>query len=340
MPNFQAARLRRIAAELLKRAGATAEEAEVVAESLIEADLHGYETHGLMRLGQYLQRIRDREIKLGAKPVVMRETPTTVLLDGRWGFGQVTAREAMSIAISKAETHSIGLAAAYNCNHLGRLGEYASLSLTKDMIGFAVCNDYPGVAPYGSIDPLMGTNPLAIAIPAGSSKAIILDMATSAVSGGRVRLAKLKGERIPLGWIIDKQGKPSTDPADLHGATGVIGALLPFGGYKGSGLGIIIEILAGALAGSGCSFENKGSGLVVGAVKIETFSPIDVFKASVDRFTEKIKRSRKGSGFEKVFLPGERAQKLREQRLRKGIPIQEGVWEAVKAKAEEFGVKL
>lgn len=324
----------------MKRAGATPEEGELVAESLVEADLCGHETHGLMRLGQYVQGIKGGGIKPGVKPAVVKEMRTTALLDGRWGFGQVTAREAMAIAMAKAEAYGVGLTAAYNCNHLGRLGEYASLALGKDMIGVALCNDYPGVAPYGSIDPLMGTNPLAIAIPAGKAKAIVLDMATSIVSGGTVRLARLRKERIPLGWIVDKEGRPSTDPADLHGPKGVIGALLPFGGYKGSGLGIVIEVLGGALAGSGCSLENRGSGFLAAAVEIEAFSPIDIFKARVDRFVETVKRSRKAPGFEEALLPGERAQRLRELRLKEGVPIEEGVWEAVKARAVELGVDL
>jgi uncharacterized oxidoreductase len=340
MPKFQAKFLMKIATELLEKAGSMPEEARLVAESLVEADLTGHETHGLMRLNQYIDGLRNGRIKPGMKPLVLKEGPTTALLDGRWGFGQVTAREAMRIALEKAQTYAIGLVAAFNCNHVGRLGEYSSLALSKDMIGVVLCNDYPGVAPYGSIDPLMGTNPLSIAIPAGRAKPIILDMATSVVSGGTVRLARLRGERIPLGWIIDKEGRPSTDPADLHGPKGVIGALLPFGGHKGSGLGIVIEILGGALAGSGCSLENKGSGFLAAAIKIEAFCPIDDFKARVDRFVNTVKSSRKAKGFEEILLPGERAQRLREERLKNGIPVEEAVWRGIEAKASELQIDI
>ncbi|MEM3027606.1 MAG: Ldh family oxidoreductase [Candidatus Bathyarchaeia archaeon] len=340
MPTFKAKDLVKIAASLLERAGATPEESYLVAESLVEADLCGHETHGLMRLSQYTDWLKNGRIKAGMKPIVLKEGPTTAILDGRWGFGQVTAREAMRIALDKAQTYALGLVAAHNCNHVGRLGEYASLALSRDMIGLVLCNDYPGVAPYGSIDPLMGTNPISIAIPTGKAKPIVLDMATSIVSGGTVRLARLRGERIPLGWIIDKEGRPSSDPADLHGPMGVIGALLPFGGHKGSGLGIVIEILGGALAGSGCSLENKGSGLLAAAIKIDAFCPLDEFKARVDRFIETVKSSRKAKGFEEILMPGERAQRLREERLKKGITLEEAVWKGILAKASELQIDL
>jgi len=340
MPVLEAGFLKWVASELLLRSGATVEESEYVAKCLVESDLCGHETHGLMRLNQYVKLLREGKVKSGAKPRVVRETPSTAVVDGGWGFGQITARDSMNLAISKAREVGVGITAAYNCNHAGRLGEYSKIALDHDMIGIVICNDRPGVAPYGSIDPLMGTNPVSIAIPAGRMRPIILDMATSVVSGGRVRLARLRGEKIPLGWIIDKDGKPSTDPADLHGPTGVIGALLPFGGYKGSGLAIAIEILAGGLSGSGCSHETVGPGLLTAALDIRSFTPVEVFKERVDRFIEAIKNSRKAPGFKEILLPGERAQRLREKRLREGIPLDEKVWEDIKKTARELGINL
>lgn len=340
MPKFKADYLKRVSSEILFRAGATIEESRYVAECLVEADLCGHETHGLMRLNQYIAWLKNGKIKSGVKPIIVKEIPSTAVIDGGWGFGQITARDSMKIAISKAENVGVGIAAAYNSNHVGRLGEYSKMALTHNMVGITFCNDYPGVAPYGSIDPLMGTNPISVAIPAGEMRPIILDMATSRVSGGRVRLARLRGEKLPLGWIIDKDGNPSTNPADLHGPTGVIGALLPFGGYKGSGLAIVIEALAGALSGAGCSRETVGRGFIAVALNIESFTSVDTFKARVDSFLKAIKNSRRAPGFDEILIPGERAQRMREKRLEEGIPLEDKVWDYIKTKAEELGVDL
>nr|NIN51804.1 malate dehydrogenase [Nitrososphaeria archaeon]NIQ32325.1 malate dehydrogenase [Nitrososphaeria archaeon] len=266
-------------------------------------------------------------------------------LDANWGFGQVMARRAMEMAVEKARAKDIGLASIRNCNHIGRVGEYPEIAAEHEMVGIAMCNGGGEVSPYGSIDPIYGTCPISIAIPTGG-RPILLDMATSVVAGGKIALAIANNEEIPLGWIIDSKGHPTSDPYDLGTSRPAFaekpskakGALLPFGSYKGSGIGLFVEIMGGVLAGAGTGEEGRGNGVVMMAIDIGKFSPIEEFKGKVDRLIRMVKSSRKDSGVEEILVAGEPEYKNMERRLREGIYVDDATWRSIKKTAQEFNV--
>jgi len=306
MPIVTSKQLLTISKRLLKAAGASDEEASIVGGFLVKANLAGVDSHGVLpNLTYYIEGLRAGVIKPGAKFEIAKETPSAALVNGNWGFGQVICSKAMQLAIDKARKTGVGVVGIYNCNHIGRLADYTSMALQHDMIGFIAVNSNPCVAPYGGRKGLLSTNPLSYGIPAGEEKPIVTDFATSMAAEGRIRSALYKEQELPPGWIADSEGRPSTNPADLYEAPlppdqiKIAGAILPFGGYKGYGLSLVVEILAGALTGSGCS-EEIASGLTNGVVmivlNIEQFTSLEAFKRRVDNLVRSIKSSPKAQG--------------------------------------------
>jgi LDH2 family malate/lactate/ureidoglycolate dehydrogenase len=217
LPIVTSTQLALISQNLLKAAGASDEEAEIVTRFLVNANLAGVDSHGVVpNLTVYLQGLRSGTIKTRAKIEVRMDGPSTALIDGNWGFGQMTCSKAMEIAIDKARKTGVGAVGIFNCNHIGRLAEYAQMAVDNGMIGFITANCEPYVAPYGGRTPVLGTNPLSYAIPAGHENAVIVDYATSAAAEGKVRAVLFKGEQLPSGWIVDQHGRQSTNPADLY----------------------------------------------------------------------------------------------------------------------------
>ena len=339
--------LSQIAEKIFKAAGCSQEDAEYLADHVVTANLYGHDSHGVMRIRPYVERIRKGIIKPGSTLTVVRETTSTALVNGNQDIGQVTARKAMEIAIAKAKTSGIGIVAVFNCNHIGRVGAYPEIALRHNMIGIALVGGGANTAPYGGIDPVYGTNPLSIAIPTANSKPILLDMATSTVAGGKVSLAILNKTQIPLKYgVIDYQGHPSTDPTDLRPfygeeATKPRGALLPFGGYKGSALCLIIEILGQALAGGEEVYsEIQGNGVIMMAIDITAFRPLEEFTRNTDHIIQTTKASRKAADVEEILVAGEPEFNKREKKLEKGLPIQDYTWDSIKITAEELGVDI
>jgi len=351
LPIVTSAQLTNLSRKLLQAAGASDEEAEFVTRFLVNANLAGVDSHGVApNLIIYVQGIGSGDIKPRAKVEVRMDAPSTAIVDGDWGFGQVTCSRAMEIAIEKAEKTGVGAVGVLNCNHIGRLAEYAQMGVDRGMIGFIAANCEPYVAPYGGRTPVLGTNPLCYGVPAGAGSAIVVDYATAAGAEGKVRAALYKGERLPPGWIVDSHGRPSTNPADLYEPPlpperiKMGGALLPFGGYKGYGLGLIVDVLAGILTGAGSSQDMTSgwlaNGVFVMALKIENFLPAKEFEGRVEKLVKAVKASPRAEGFAEIIIPGEPEIKERERRLREGIPISDKAWQPLVDTCRHYGLDV
>jgi len=347
MKQIQASELREIGAHIFDALGCPHQESEWVSESLVNSNLRGYDSHGVIRVAQYVQNLQTGQVRPGATFQIVKETAAMALVDGHWGWGQVVARKAMELAIQKARRHGVGTVVVRNSQHVARLGEYPAQAVSHRMIGLAVINNgstqaAEKVAPWGGIDPKLAANPIAWASPSGHEWPIVVDMTTSVIPEGKVRLANYKGQKLPEGCFIDADGNPSTDPKAFYGPPQ--GALLPLGdsaGHKGYGLSLMTELLGGALSGTGCvgeRHEQGSSGLFFQAFNIEDFVPYDKFVDTVANLESWIKSSRKVRGVDEIFIPGEVAHRNFEQRRRDGIPLDDAVWEEIRRIARELGV--
>ncbi len=307
------------------KAGLDPEGAAIVAESLVEADLRGVSTHGVVRLWLYEKRMRAGLIRPKPDMRLERTAAGTAILHGGNGAGQVVGKRAMEEAIALAKEAGVGCVAAHESHHFGTAAWFAVQALPHDMIGLAVSHADTGVAPFGAARGFLGTNPLCVAIPAGEEEPIVLDMATSVVAMGKVLAAKAAGKSIPAGWAIDAEGRPTNDPAQAWE-----GALLPLGGPKGFGIGLVIEVLSALLVGSPFGphiprpfelkeFQNLGH--FFAALDIGRFLPAVDFKARIDQMIREIKALPLAPGCEEILLPGEPEARCRKQRLRDGIPL-------------------
>src|SRR5437773_2331813 len=244
MPIVQADRLTRIGAALLKAAGASDEEANAVAAGCVNANLAGHDSHGVIAVPTYIDRMKAGHIVPGAKWSIVQESPTTTVIDGHWGLGFHVNAKAMALTIEKAKTANLAACTVFRQSHVGRLAAYPLMAMREGMIGIATADSGRSpkhVAPFGGKEARLGTNPISIAVPSDLDAPFYLDMATSAVAAGKVQLAAARGEQIPEGWLVDSDGKATTDPTRLRKGA----ALLPLGGtegYKGSGLAAMVEV--------------------------------------------------------------------------------------------------
>ncbi|TDD43535.1 Ldh family oxidoreductase [Nonomuraea terrae] len=324
--------LRDLARDLLAAARVPSGAAEVVAGSLVEADLAGHGSHGVRRIVPYLGQIDAGVILPGAGPEVVSRRGATAVVSGRRGFGQPAARLASAEAAALAAAHGVGVVAIRECNHVGRLGEYAEALARQGLIAQIVGNADPTVAPYGGHRRMLGTNPMAWAVPRAGGTAVVMDWATAAMAEGKLGLLRAAGSPAPEGVVVDPEGRPSTDPADFYRG----GALLPFGGHKGYGLSVLIELVGGLLTGTGaaCSPEYDGTfGTVVTAVDVTAFVDLDVYVAQVEAFCEALRASGPG-----VVVPGEPEAGTRAERLKEGIPVPAPVWAELTGLASRLGV--
>jgi len=324
---------------ILRAAGAPADEAKLVADLLVRANLMGVDSHGIVRIPEYMVDIDSGKLQPGAPIKTLKESAATALLDGGWNFGQVAAMEAMQAAAQKAREHDIGMVGVVNCNHVGRLADYVMSAAEQGMIGMMVVKTSSLVAPYGGTKRILGPNPLGIAVPAEGGRPFVLDMATSASAAGKVMVRKLRGERLPEGWIVDSKGRPSATPDDLFAG----GSLLPFGGYKGYGLCVAVDILGGALTGVGCGTGMGGGygafacGVLAIAIKPDCFVPREQFIGHVRRLAEELRASPPQEGME-IMLAGEPEFREEERRLREGFDVDGTTWGKLAQLAERFKV--
>lgn len=341
MPNIQAQTLLDFIDQTFQAAGAPPDHAELVARTLVAANLAGHDSHGVIRTVQYLAGIQNGTLDPVATPTVVQESGVVTHLDGHRGFGQVVAREAMRIAIRKAKEQSLAATGFMRAGHVGRLGEWVAMAASENMIGLAFCNAGSRgglVAPYGGAARRMGTNPFAAAIPQEGNPPMLVDFATSVWAEGKVRVARNQGKPVPPGRIIDVNGVPSTNPNDLYDG----GMLLPMGEYKGYGLSLLMDFLGGLVTGHGCSgmpeYEQYGNGAIFMALSIDAFRPLNDFFGASERYTELIRSTPPAPGTEEVLLPGDPEWRTTEQRSRDGIPLDETTWGQLAAAAAEWGV--
>jgi LDH2 family malate/lactate/ureidoglycolate dehydrogenase len=346
MPALPYVELLRYSQAILESLGSPVDEAALVARLLIDANLSGHDSHGLAQLPGYLAAHAEGLIIPGAPFSRERDTPSMAILDGQWGFGQRLAVESVRLAIEKAERCGISAVAAYHCYHVGHLGAYVQQAAEAGMVGIMAVNDGGGgqrVVPYGGIAGRLSTNPLAIGLPTGSMAPFVLDISTSVVAEGQIRLKHIRAEDLPLGWMIDALGRPTTDPEDFFRNTG---SLLPLGGdvgYKGFGLALAVEMLAGILGRAGYSripLPPYGNGLFVMVIDISRFLPLDDYSAEVRDLLVYVKSSPRQAGIDAIRFPGEQAAQLRQQRQRDGITVDQATWEQLTVIACARGIQV
>jgi len=333
--------------DALVKTGLPASDAGKVAELMCEADLTGADAHGIFRLPQYVKRLRAGGINPRPNITVERTAAATALVDGDNGMGHLVMARAAETATELARASGVGWVGARRSNHAGAAGVYAALPLSHGMVGiYGVVASANHMPVWGGVESLLGTNPVAIAIPAGEEAPIVLDIATSVVSYGTIKSHRLQKKPLPEGWMVNtKDGQPLTDPARSGE-----GVLLPIGGYKGSGLALILGLLAGPLNGAAFgrdvfdfNFNDTdacNTGHFIIALDVARFTPLDMFKAEMDRHLRDLRTSRPLPGFDAVRLPGQERRSRRADRLANGVPMPRELIEQLDAFAGEMGIKL
>ena len=337
MPLIPGAELERRATALLRAAGAPEDVAEITAQAIVGADVVGHESHGVAQLPGYLAAAKAGRIVPDARPVAVRETETTVLLDAQRGFGHYSATVAVDAAIKKAKRHHLGAASLANANHIGRLGTYAERAAAQGCIGLVslgVGGTSGTTAPFGGTRGAMGSNPIAAGVPVAGEVPFVMDMATSVLSNGKIGIARREGRQLPPGTILDKEGRPSTDPDDW--AAG--GPMLPAGGYKGYALSLLNLFLA-ALSMTGVAPGERVSGTFFLALDVAAFQPLEEYAQRTAAYIEQLKGVPPQEGFDEILLPGERAARCAAQRRAEGVPVPDDVWAALAKTAAEWGVE-
>ncbi len=337
---FSADKLRNLGKTILEAAGALADDAAKVSNQLVESNLAGVDTHGIIRIPKYVARMLGEAtfpINPRAKIRTVNDFGAVARIDGDWGFGQVVAARAMDLAIAKAKRLGIGVVTARNCNDIGRLASYPLIAAARGLIGAIFVKTDPLVAPLGGRTRVLGNNPVCFAIPAGQENHIVIDFAISVAAAGKVRLAMVHNEPIPAGWMLDSHGNPTTDPRILDQG----GVLLPFGAHKGYGLGVVNEVLGGILSGAGALSDYTGTeAFLAMAVNVGSFMPLSDFTSKVDKLIVEIKSTPKAAGVQEILIPGEPEFRAQERRLKEGIPISEEVWREIKKTAERFHIEI
>lgn len=337
MPVVAPEELRGLARAVFTAIGSPPEVAEIVATSLVEANLAGHDSHGVIRIPSYVQQVREGRLVANARPVLAQETASTAVVDGQWGFGQVTARRSMELAAAKARQVGVAAVSAIRCTHIGRLGEWSELAAAEGVVGFCVVSQHGGTvhaAPFGGAERVMSTNPLSFGIPSTEGQPpVLVDFATTAVAEGKLRVARAKGTQVPPGSILDRDGRPSTDPDDFYNG----GVMLPFGGHKGYGLAVTVDLLSLALTGAlAHKLGPFASGAFFLCVDPAAFGPREAYGQAVAELTARITRVRPAPGCEEVLLPGEPEHRSREAR-QAGIPVDDTTWQALGQVASEVG---
>lgn len=338
MANYRHNDVKDLSRNVFLAIGASAEHAEMAAEILTSAELRGIPSHGIMRLVDYVRLWEEGRLNATPNIRVVHETPSTALIDGDRGAGLVVGQIAMQYAIEKAQIAGTGWVAVNNSNHYGIAGFHAMKALKHDMIGLTMTNANPSVAPTYSVETLLGTNPIAVVVPADKQPPFVADFATSPVARGKIVIAMKKGEKLPYGFVQDKFGNPSTDPNVLkdNGALVPLGCDSVHGSHKGYCLGAIVDILSGVLPGASfgpwvppiSSYQGvmddmpgAGTGHFFGAMRIDAFQPAEQFKQKMDVWIERFRNSTTVVGKDRVLIPGDPERENEEHYTRDGIPL-------------------
>ncbi|MFN2199866.1 MAG: Ldh family oxidoreductase [Caldilineaceae bacterium] len=344
MPTLAYEPLNKISTEILHAAGLPRDQAEVAAHHLVEANLVGHDSHGVIRIPQYVPRLVSGELRPVGGQKIVRERPASVVMDANGSFGIVLAYDAMQRAVEMAMENTFGAVAVHNSGHIGRLGAYPPLAAEKDCIGVVLLNGGAQfVAPYGGVARRLPPNPLAISVPTATGVMPMLDMTTSVAAGGKVDVYRARGLPLPDGWLVDAAGNTVNDANRFR--EGDV-AMMPMGGavgYKGYGLAFMIDAIAGGLSWAGCSAESPtrgGSGYLALAIKIDSFIDVDDFKSEIQTMVEWLKSSPTMPGFDEVLIPGEVEERTKQRRLAEGIPVEQATWDAIVKAGAGVGVEV
>ena len=335
----RADRLVALVAAIMEGGGSAAAEAATIARRLVDSNLAGHDSHGVIRVGKYLDWVREGNLRPNAQPEVVFDSGAVVIVDGNRGFGQVIGEFAGALGIRKARTSGIALVGLRNCGHLGRLGDWAELAAEAGQVSLHFLNTSGAqrVAPFGGSDRRLSTNPLCVGIPQQGADPVILDITTSMVAEGKLMVAMNKGESVPEGWIVDAQGRPTTDPRDFYAG----GALLTIGAHKGSGLSMVTDLLAGALT-MGRSSDPSDTAIRNNMLSIyiapSFYDRDDHVPEEIRRFVDWVKASPPLDPAQPVLAPGEIERTMRAKRMREGVPLDDATWNDIVAAATSVGI--
>jgi len=337
--------LKQLVKEMLAAVKTDEANAAVVANHLVSANLSGVDTHGVWQLPGYIAAIQAGELVPAARPEIVMETNTSVLVRGNWTFGQVVAKFAIEKAIAKAEEHDVSVVGIVESHHIGRLGEYAEAAAAEGMMAMVWGGGFgekrPRVVPHGGRGAVLGTNPVAMGLPAGREPRMLFDFATAASSGVKIVNAQRTGQEVPDGWIVDKEGNPTNNVDDLLEG----GGQLPFGAHKGYALAVTAEWLGRVFTGSaqyaqanrgGLYFSHSGAAMMV--FRADLFQPFPDYSKRADRLRKRINAVPPAAGIEEVLIPGDPELQARDLRLREGIPIPDSLWSELVDLAASLGV--
>jgi ureidoglycolate dehydrogenase (NAD+) len=332
---------------VLRKCGLSEKDARVTADVLVTTDAFGVFTHGTKSLKGYVRRLQAGGLKPNAVPTIHAEGPAWAVVDGQSAIGMVTSVFAMNVAIEKARTAGMAYVGVRNSCHFGAAGYYANMAAKADMIGMAMANDIPSMVAPGSRKAVLGTNPFAYAVPAGEQDPVFLDIASSAVAGGKIYIAQALGQKVPDNWLVDAEGVPTTDPFQYPHAS----ALLPFAGHKGYGIAMMIETLAGVLSGAGMTWEignwmtsdpsqSTHHGAAFLAINVGAMMPIDVFKRRVDQLIAEVHEAPTAKGASRIYVPGEIEWQKRRKALAEGIALPEDVLVSHESLVKQLGMSV
>jgi LDH2 family malate/lactate/ureidoglycolate dehydrogenase len=338
VPTVPADRLLAISRRIFEAAGTPGDLAEVVSDHLINANLAGHDSHGVIRIPSYVQTIQRGQLDPAARPRTLEDRGATIRVDGNWAFGQVAARYAIELAIARAKELGVALVGIVHANHIGRVGEYPSIAAERGVAAFVTVGGLgKSVAPHGGRRGGLGTNPISFGFPAADHPPLLVDFATSSIAGGKVMVARAKGEPVPPGSLIDANGQPTQDANEYFAG----GALLPFGGHKGYGLSLVSALFSGVLTQAAhAEGERGGGGVLMLAIDAGAFGPAERAIADADAVMERIKAIPPAAGVAEVLVPGEPEARSRQRRGQEGVPVPEATWREIDQTARSMGVHL
>lgn len=340
MPTFTIDQLQRTMSTILQKVGAPTDLADEVADVLADNQLAGHDSHGILRIPQYVDAVRNGEIDPVARPEILEQTDTTALVTGHCTFGQVTANFGADLATEMALEHRTAAVSLVETPHTGRLAAFTERGARRGVMMFMASGtgSRPLVAPFGGREPALGTNPIAFSFPNAAGHPISLDFATAATAAGKVRVADAKGEQLPPGALLTADGRPTTDPGEW--AKG--GVMLPFAGHKGYALAVMVDLFSGPLAGADAwdMPDGRRTGVLIFAIAVDAFRPRAEYDASLASVTERLTSVPPADGFDRVRLPGEPEEEARVDRREHGIDIPDPTWQRIVDLAAELEVDL
>lgn len=327
------------AVKILNAGGATMADSETVAERLVNGNLVGHDSHGVIRICQYVDQLRDGTIKTGVELKRIADFGAISIFDADLGFGQVMAEHACREGLDKASRYGISMTGVRNVAHVGRLGDWAELASDEGIVSIHFVNSpaKPGVVPFGGRERRMATNPICVGVPVNGQDSLIVDMTTSSVAEGKLRVARAAGNPIPDGWIVDKNGNASNDPNDYYDG----GAILTMGGHKGYALSLVVDLFAGALTGGGTTSPNdpiNRNSMMSIFIDPRSYDRDDMTSQIASSYLDWVRACKARDGHEVILIPGDPERETKKERLRDGIELPDGVWQQIVETANSVGL--